>query len=291
MQDSLNYKVNPKENIYFLIKVVIAILVVLMILSSLYTMSRVLDMSVLFSNPTLIVIGFYMTLIILFLLFRHAVFIGYIKGNGVQINKNQFPDIYETIENQSKQLGLKQTPKSYILQQGGLLNAFATRFIGINYVIIYSDILEEAYENNKESVDFIIGHELGHIKRNHLSKRLWTLPSLVIPFLDAAYSRACEYTCDSIGASLSPKGVRNGLVLLASGKKLYHRVQFNSLMNQGNHEGGFWYWFSEKISSHPHLVKRLYPFAENEYSVNNVFVKPKNVVKTEEENHDRFLPQ
>jgi len=81
----------------------------------------------------------------------------------------------------------------YVLQGDGVLNAFATRFARKNFVVIYSDIFEMAYQEEKDAVSFIIGHELGHLKRRHVSNwRLFlTLPARFIPLLYKAYSRAC----------------------------------------------------------------------------------------------------
>jgi hypothetical protein len=94
-------------------------------------------------------------------------------------------------------------------------------------------------------------------------KRKVILPALLIPFFSGAYSRACEYTCDSIGASLSGEdGARSGLTLLAAGKRLFRRVNVGRFVQQNDTEAGFWYWFAEKLSTHPHLAKRLARFPE-----------------------------
>ena len=88
------------------------------------------------------------------------------------------------------------------------------------------------------------------------------MPAMFIPFLGSAYSRACEYTCDSIGSSLSEEGARSGMLVLAAGTKLFRKVNVDQFVGQMQTESGFWMWFSEKVSSHPHLVKRLARFPE-----------------------------
>lgn len=281
-----NYVINDKENLYFYLKVFFTLMIVGWLMSLVFfsPASEILDKKV------IAIIVFYIGLILIFLFMQLGLLVGYLKGNAIKIGESQFPEIYQTVKEQSQHLGLKKVPDTYLMQSGGLLNAFATRFVGRNYVVIYSEILQEAYNKNKDAVDFVIGHELGHIKRNHISKRLWTIPSIVIPFLNNAYSRACEYTCDSIGASLNPKGVRNGLILLASGTGLYDKVELKSFTEQVNLEKGFWYWLSEKLSSHPHLNKRLSLYQHSEYEP-KLFVKSVSIIEEKKvEDHTKYMP-
>lgn len=77
-------------------------------------------------------IVFYLVLFVLFLFFRLGVLIGYLKGNAIKMSKNQFAEIHQIVVNQVELLGLTTTPKVYILQSGGILNAFAASFMGSN---------------------------------------------------------------------------------------------------------------------------------------------------------------
>jgi len=289
MEPTNSYEIHPKENFYFIIKVIVSALVY-------FSMGYFLFFAEIpMIGYTKYLFFFYAIVIALVLLFQFGILIGYIKGNAVKINETQFSDIYATVVKQSTALGLSYVPDVYLLQAGGLLNAFATRFMGRNYVVIYSDVLEEAYVDNKAAVDFIIGHELGHIKRNHLTKNMILFPSVFIPFLNAAYSRACEYTCDSIGACLSPQGAQQGLLLLAAGKQLYKKVNLDTYVAQTYTEGGFWKWFSEKVSTHPHLTKRLEKF---NYKSFQTVAKPLTIVDEvkqeaatpKETDHSRYFP-
>jgi Zn-dependent protease with chaperone function len=292
MQTLNSYQVHYKEERYFRIKLFFTVLFYAVLGYGLYIGVAWLDFKILFF------IGFYIALIALILLFRMGLLVGYLRGNAIKITKEQFPDIYRIAESQSSALGLTKVPEIYLLEAGGLLNAFATRFLGRNYVILYSDIFEEAYENNLESLEFIIGHELGHIKRNHINKELLLLPSAFVPFLSWAYSRGCEYTCDSIGAALSPKGATTGLLLLASGKKLYNKVNVKTFTQQNITEGGFWAWFAEKISTHPKLTKRVAVFQQQEFIAMTPTLKQETRTETKEskkiievESYDRYMPR
>ncbi|WP_103864715.1 M48 family metallopeptidase [Aquimarina sp. I32.4] len=201
----------------------------------------------------------YVLLIALFIFFSTGVFIGYVKGSGVHVTKDQFSDLYHIVEEQCKILSIKNVPQVYILESGGLLNAMATKFVGSNYLIIYSDLYEVILDGRKDVVEFIIAHELCHVKRNHVHKKMYVFPSLIIPFLALAYSRACEYTCDAVGYAISPRGAIDGIKLLASGKRLYKEMDTDIYSKQLETTDSFWVWFSEKLSTHPHLSKRITP--------------------------------
>jgi Zn-dependent protease with chaperone function len=143
------------------------------------------------------------------------------------------------------------------MQSGGVLNAFATRFFGRNYVCIYSEILELAYEHGEAEVAFVLAHELTHVARNHVWWKTVIAPAALVPFLGAAYSRACEYTCDAYGAYLWPQGAEGGILVLAAGKRLYREMDVEAFLAQGHEPDTFWVWLAEHLATHPNLPKRL----------------------------------
>ena len=96
-----------------------------------------------------LVIGFLITFIL------HGFSIAQIRNNGVRLTEKQFPHTYH----QAKQLSLEldlELPDIYIVQSGGLLNAFATRFFGRHFVVLYSDIVEMIEDNQEKDLSFII---------------------------------------------------------------------------------------------------------------------------------------
>jgi len=283
METTLNIKVHKNENIYLVLKMTISAILYFLIFNYLIGLYSDFDKT---KVPQLFLIV-YIVLIILYVFFRFGVIIGYVKGNAIRVSEKQFPDIHTIVKNQSEMLGLKKAPTVYILQSGGILNAFAARFMGKNYVVLFSEIVESAYEQDTNILAFIIGHELGHIKRNHMFKNMLLFPSLIIPFLTSAYSRACEYTCDNIGFNLAPKGLKSGLLILASGRSIYKKVNVDEYIQQGNENEGFWKWFAEKISTHPNLNKRIAVY-ENE----PVIVKPTEIkVEPKSFDHTRYMPE
>ncbi len=258
MQATVEYEVNEKEKFYFILKVIAALVGYALIY-------WVIELA--FSNArtfgAIVPLLFYIVLIVLYLFFRMGILTGFLLGNAIKVSEVQFPNIHEIVVRQSELLGITNLPQVYILQHGGILNAFAMRFVGANYVVLYADIVEEALAEDINALKFIIGHELGHIKRNHMVKSVWLFPAFIIPFLNSAYSRACEFTCDNIGYALCAKGARPGLLILASGKTIWKQVNQQAFIEQEIYGGGgFWFWFAEKVSTHPHLTKRIGRFEE-----------------------------
>lgn len=236
----MNFKqyISGKENFYFSIMLIFSIFVYLFLFTSRIGIAYVISFAIC-------------------ILFMQGLMIGGIKQNAVKITERQFPDIYAKIQEYSNKLNIKKVPDAYLIQSGGLLNAFATRFCFRNFMVIYSDILELAYEQGEGAVNFIIAHELAHIQRGHLTKAKWIIPANIIPFLGWAYSRARETTCDNIASAIAPEAKTDGLMLLIAGKKLYKNVNLDALIDTAKYEGGFWVWFAEICSTHPNLVKRI----------------------------------
>lgn len=195
-------------------------------------------------------------------LVSHGVFIGRIRGSGIRVSERQFPELHRLAGDLARRMGLPAPPAVYVIEGAGLLNAFATRFLRRDFVVVFSDVLALAYEQGEAEVAFVLAHELAHLKRGHLSWRWLVAPAFFFfPLLGNAYSRACEYTCDRLAAWHCPEGARGGLLLLAAGSRLFRRVDQEEFTAQGR-DGGFWVWLAEVFSSHPHLPKRLAAVAE-----------------------------
>jgi Zn-dependent protease with chaperone function len=189
--------------------------------------------------------------------FAHGVALGRVRGNGIRVSDKQFPQLYRLAVAHSRRLELKEVPAMYVLQSGGMLNAFATRFSGRDFVIINSDVLDLALDQGEAAVGFIVGHELAHLWRGHLRRRWLTTPARFLPYLGSAYSRACEYTCDRVGAACQPDGAISGLLALAAGKQLHPHVDVREFAAQAEKDKNFWTKRAELMSSHPLLTKRV----------------------------------
>lgn len=200
----------------------------------------------------------YIASFFIFYLFAQAGFISYLKGTAVEITPEQFPDLHKQISDSSQKLQLPKVPEAYLLHADGAFNALATRFLGRNFIVLFSDVVD-ALEAHPDALNFYIGHEIGHIKRNHL---LWgpvVAPAAILPLLGAAYSRSREYTCDRHGlaACHDPASATLGLAALAAGGNRWRTVNIDRYVLQARDSSGFWMSLHELISDYPWLTKRV----------------------------------
>lgn len=193
----------------------------------------------------------------LVLLFAHSAFISYIKGNAVKISENQYPELYQALQNCAEKIKLNEIPEAYLLNGNGIFNALATHFLMRNYIVLYSTVID-ALEDKPEAINFYIGHELGHLKRHHIMKHMLLFPAIIMPLLGSAYARACEYTCDRHGLACchSLQDAQDALCVLAAGHIRWRTINLDAFMQQTKHSGQFWMAFNELTQSHPWTSKR-----------------------------------
>lgn len=184
-------------------------------------------------------------------------FIAFVKGSAVKIGPHQFPELHARIARLSSSMGMRE-PEAYLMQAGGALNAFATRFLMRDMIVLFSDLLE-ACGDDEGAADMIIAHELGHLRCGHLKWAWVLLPGFFFPFLGGALSRAREYTCDRYGAAGagSREAAVRGLVVLSAGARFAGSVNLEAFVRQREDLNRGWLTLGEWLGSHPPLSKRV----------------------------------
>ena len=86
-----------------------------------------------------------------------------ISGSFFQITEQSLPEIFENFKIACNILDINPIPKLYIIENTKL-DAYTT-CIDSPVVVIYSSLLKIL---NKDERIYVLGHELGHIKSNHL---------------------------------------------------------------------------------------------------------------------------
>ncbi len=204
----------------------------------------------------------YVVMLAVIFFLGHVLFITHLRGNGVRLGPDQMPELHARVVALSEAMGLQKVPDAYVVQAGGLLNALATRFLRSNVIVLYSDLLEACHEN-EDARDFIVAHELGHLRAGHLTARWLLIPGLAMPFLGSAWSRACEYTCDRYGlaASRNPERALDGLTILAAGGQHGPQVNRQALVAQREELNTIWMKIGQWLGTHPPIAHRLVALA------------------------------
>jgi len=227
--------------------------------TTLYTICLIISILIYVSLIFSIIGIFYIAIGYIGALILHGLMVAGIRSSGVKLSERQFPVVYDKVRELSANMGIMKMPDVFILQSDGILNAFATRFFGRNFVVLYSDIFELIEQGNDEELSFVIAHELAHIQRKHITKQMLVLPAMWIPFLGKAYSRACEYTCDRMATAYigNANAAIRALTVFAVGKQLFNRVNVPEYLDESRRERGFFVVWYELMSTHPPLPKRI----------------------------------
>lgn len=232
----------------------------------------VLILSILFwAILAITIIGLvYAVFIGFFLWLGNGLLIAYLRSEAVRVSERQLPELHATFGAACRQLGLANSselsqqlgrarpPALYVLQSGGLLNAFATRFAGRDFVVVYSDFLEALGPSSRE-MKFILGHELGHIKSRHILKQLFLAPGLIFPLVGPAYRRAWESSCDRHGAFAAQDvgGSVRAMLVLGGGRQHGPALNADVFASQLVEERGFFVSLHELTSTYPTLSRRV----------------------------------
>lgn len=202
----------------------------------------------------IIIIGF----VALFLWLGNGLLIAQLKADAVKVDGEQLPELSATFAKVCEKLQIPKVPALYILRSDGALNAFATRHCGRDFVVVYSELLD-TYGAASPEIEFLLGHELGHIKRRHLLKQLFLAPALFLPLLGHAYSRACELSCDRHGlfAASESQGAINAMLVLAGGRQAKAAMVPAAVARQYTDDRGFFVSWYELVSGYPTTSRRL----------------------------------
>ena len=192
------------------------------------------------------------------------------RAGAVRITSEQFPEVYQMWESMALAQGLKKVPELYTINGNGALNAFASCVPGFRYFSsIYSDILEACLRNKDwDSLRFILGHELGHMRLGHVTWWYFLLSSLGnLPFvnyvLGLPLSRAREYGCDKIGHAIAQDNAYKGLLMLTAGKHLYNQLDTQAHIEESTEKRGFWMAIANLSSPHPIVAWRINAVRKN----------------------------
>lgn len=188
-----------------------------------------------------------------------AFYRAYAFGHFVLLSSQQMPALHAMVEEGATRLGLAQTPRAFVFNSNGVINAFAMRLVGRPYVMLTSSLIDA---DTDAQVRFVVGHELGHHAAGHLTwwKTILKFPGAFIPLLGPAYHRSRELTADRVGAYLSGDhdASRSALAMLACGSaRLNNTLNREAFEAQESMVPALTGWLLKIFSPYPRLTKRV----------------------------------
>lgn len=184
-----------------------------------------------------------------------------VYGNAVKVSERQYADINRMVQDSAKALGMQKVPEVFIAEGNGMLNAFAIKFLSGQYIILYSELVDLMIQKRQMAeLKMIIAHELAHHAAGHTDwkKNLLIMPATYMPYVGMAYSRACEFTADRLGAAVvgDLDAAKRALVTIAVGSAVL-RTDIQAFTAQENEIPSLFGYINEIYSSHPRMTKRI----------------------------------
>lgn len=181
-----------------------------------------------------------------------------LRSEAIRVTARQMPVLHANFKIVCERLGLREMPKLYVTQAGGALNAFAMRHAGRDFVVVYSELIESIGEDSAE-MQFVLGHEIGHIKSRHLWKQILLAPGLICPLPGPAYRRSWKTSCDRYGAYAcdDTQASMRAMLVLSGGKQARLGCEASEFALQHEEDRGFFVSLHELSSTYPTLSRRV----------------------------------
>jgi Zn-dependent protease with chaperone function len=187
-------------------------------------------------------------------------FTAYLRTNAIRVSATQLPELHRIVVSSCERLGLE--PAEVYVMQENVWNAFASRILGRNLIVLLSGAVDSILlKGDYAQLAWLVGHELGHHRAGHLllSRKLASLGNWCV-WVRLWYSRRCELTSDRIAlycaGNLQPS--QRALVNATVGAQLANQVNVKEAIQQWEqHQGEFFVKYRTLYASHPHLLARL----------------------------------
>lgn len=195
-----------------------------------------------------------------------------LRGSNFRVTPKSCPELYKQVENIANVLDVEDFPEIYT-QWGYFINAYTTGYKEDTLLTLYSGAVDLL---SKEQLDFIIGHEMGHIKSKHViyhvmaskivakSSQLPIASELILPITFGLiyWYRMSEFTSDRAGllACQNPDAAIETIIKMTGvPKKYYNSVSKEVFLEQAKE---FEYLLSgpEKIIKNISVLDNTHPW-------------------------------
>ena len=188
-----------------------------------------------------------------------------LRENNIIASDNQFPKVFTLSKVAAHRLSIP-LPEVYVYNQSDL-NAYTMGFYNYGFIVISSEMVKYF---NPEELLFVIGHEMGHIKKYHTTFLSLLNPAktgvaqfFITPLMKWIFniwSVKAEYTADQ-GGFIACKNIKpaiSALLKLAGGPDIGKEVDLEILISRRpNEDKKTWTDILEYLGTHPYVSNRI----------------------------------
>jgi len=186
------------------------------------------------------------------------------QKNMIRVSENSFKDILSLAKLAAFRLNLG-TPEVYVVHDPQY-NAYTMGFYKYGFVVLNSELVSDF---NPSQLMYVIGHELGHIKRYHTtwlsllnparagSARFVFAPVMGVIF--NVWSVKAEYTADQAGliACKDLDAAIGSLLKIAGGQDVEKEVGYSKIARPKGEAAELLSGVAEYLSTHPFIENRI----------------------------------
>jgi len=186
------------------------------------------------------------------------------KKNMIQVSEHNFAKVLTIAKVGAYRLSLP-LPEIYVTESSDY-NAYTMGFSKYGFIVLNSALIKDF---QPEELLFIIGHEMGHMKKLHTTWLSLLNPSkqssaqfVLSPIINVIFnvwSIKAEYTADQ-GGLIACKNVGaaiNSFVKLAGGNFAKEEIDIKNLLDQNNEKEEFISNILEFFNTHPFIQNRI----------------------------------
>lgn len=188
-----------------------------------------------------------------------------LRKNNILVSDSQFPKVFALSKIAAHRLKLP-LPEVYVYNYSDF-NAYTMGFYRYGFIVVSSAMVKEF---RPEELLFVIGHEMGHIKKYHTTKLSLLNPAktgiagfLIAPIMKwifNVWSVKAEYTADQ-GGLIACKNVNaavSALSKLAGGPEIGKEVDLSQADKEDkSEEKEAWGNLLEYLGTHPYISNRI----------------------------------